>query len=198
MSRIELTPEEKAAIYEKRFDESLIGRCIVSKDFVFQRVNATLCQYLGVTHGELLGKKFTDITPSPIKEIDLANAYLVIERVIERYRLPKVYQWEGTPRKVYVIIDVLGMYQENGDFKCFDVDILMIDRKTYKQEVRTLLRAHLKEGFQETLVGRVSLSSMPKLSFALLGVMATIVIITWEISQKYAAQIKDVVDWFAK
>lgn len=137
-----LSDIQTSKVYRERFDYTLIGRAIVNTDFTFRNVNEQLCQYLGVTKAELIGRKFGDITPSPVKEIDEANARLLMEGKSHCYSMPKIYQISSNSPIVYVMLSVVGINQKDGAFDCFDVEVLKITEETYQKETKKLLEGY--------------------------------------------------------
>ena len=103
----------------------------MNRDFEFTAVNPQFCDILGVTPAELLGKRFTDVTPISVRELDARNANLVIQGKIPSYLLPKSYEFsDGT--KTEVVLLVVGVYSETKDFLFFVSRIM-----EQKQPMRT-------------------------------------------------------------
>lgn len=107
-----LTQDERALAWAASWHPSFAGIAIVNPDFSFRAVNPQFCEILGVSPGELIGSKFTDITPQPIRALDIKNAELVKGKIITSYLLPKVYEFQNG-KKVNVVLLVSGVYQEN-------------------------------------------------------------------------------------
>jgi PAS domain S-box-containing protein len=120
-----LSQEERALAWAASWDPSFAGVAIVDGDFSFRSVNPQFCDIVGVSPGELIGMKFQDITPQPIKNIDMKNARLVQEGKIDSYLLPKSYEFENG-RKVKVVLLVKGVYSDMGEFQFF-VSRIMLD-----------------------------------------------------------------------
>jgi PAS domain S-box-containing protein len=113
-----LKTEEQALAWAATWHPSFHGTAIVDKDFQFVSVNPQFCQIVGVTPAELIGKKFTDVTPVAIRELDAKNAELVMQGKITSYLLPKRYEFQSGV-KVEIILLVVGVYATDGTFKFF-------------------------------------------------------------------------------
>lgn len=133
----------KAWLYNEWWEYSPVGRAKVNEKFEFEDVNEQLCIYLGVTKAELIGKKFTDITPEPIATIDAENARMIMEGKIDRYELPKIYKISKNAQPCYVLLKVLGARNEKGGFKFFDVKILEIGEEDYLRKMKMILKNHV-------------------------------------------------------
>lgn len=107
--------KEKALAWEATWNPSFDGKAVVNLDYTFRSVNEQFSKICGVTPAELIGQSFADITPSPIKELDLKNAKLVAKGVIKSYLLPKRYQFSNG-KEVHVILLVVGVYDKDGSF----------------------------------------------------------------------------------
>lgn len=113
-----LKTEEQALAWAATWHPSFHGTAIVNKGFEFIAVNPQFCKIVGVTPAELLGKKFTDITPLSVRELDARNAQLVIEGKITSYLLPKSYEFLSGV-KADIVLLVVGVYAPDGKFKFF-------------------------------------------------------------------------------
>ena len=135
--------EIKSALYDLRKERTLIGKCIVAEDFTFAEVNEVICRYFQCTKAELIGKKFTDITPEPDRTIDTDNALLVIRGGIDNYQFPKQYKLPWMEGITYAVIDVLGVRDDKGKFLYFDVEILEISKTEYLRLRKVVLKQKL-------------------------------------------------------
>lgn len=139
---------QKAILYDLRKNQTLIGKCKISPDFIFIEVNDIVCEYLKCTPAQLIGQTFTAITLPDDNEIDVMNAHAVKDGKIDRYQFPKRYKPIWLPCIVYVIIDVLGVRDANAQFLYYDVEMLEISKQEYlrlkkhvlKQESENLLK----------------------------------------------------------
>lgn len=120
-----LTKEERARAWAASWHPSFVGMAIVNRDFTFRSVNPQFCKLLGVTPADLIGRRFQDITPPGVKELDEKNAEMVINGLIDFYLLPKRYEFSGG-QKVDIILLVTGVFDENRNFLFF-VSRIMLD-----------------------------------------------------------------------
>ena len=128
-----LSNEERAYAWLASWNPSFAGKAIVNPDFTFRAVNQQFCKIVGVTPAELVGNKFTDLTPEPLRTVDRNNALLVKKGVIQSYLLPKTYEFFNGHR-ADVILLVNGVYHpETKDFMFFVSTILE------RQEMKSLV-----------------------------------------------------------
>ena len=120
-----LQDQERALAWEASWHPSFEGTAIVNEDFTFRSVNPQFCEVVGVSPAELIGKRFQDMTPPPVKQLDENNAKLVVRGVIDSYLLPKTYQFDNG-KTVHVVLLVKGVYDENKKFLFF-VSKIMLD-----------------------------------------------------------------------
>lgn len=119
-----LSNEERAYAWLASWNPSFAGKAIVNPDFTFRAVNQQFCKIVGVTPAELVGNKFTDLTPEPVRSVDRNNALLVKKGVIQSYLLPKTYEFLNGHR-VNVTLLVNGVYHpDTKDFMFFVSTIL--------------------------------------------------------------------------
>jgi hypothetical protein len=76
-----------------------------------------------VTPAELVGQKFTDVTPVSVRALDVKNANMVMEGKISSYLMPKSYEFQSG-KKVDIILMVVGVYSEKNEFLFFVSRIL--------------------------------------------------------------------------
>lgn len=119
-----LNNQERALAWLAAWNPSFAGVAIVNPDFSFRSANQQFCDILGVTPAELINNKFSDITPEPIRSLDVKNANLIKERVIESYVLPKTYEFP-TGRKVEAVLLVKGVYHPKTSKFLFFVSRIM-------------------------------------------------------------------------
>lgn len=128
-----LKTEEQALAWAATWHPSFHGTAIVNKSFEFIAVNPQFCKIVGVTPAELIGKKFTDITPLSVRELDARNAQLVIEGKITSYLLPKSYEFLSGV-KADIVLLVVGVYATDGKFKFFVSRIMEQTKVTPKSQ----------------------------------------------------------------
>ncbi|MCG8670221.1 MAG: PAS domain S-box protein [Pseudomonadales bacterium] len=122
-----LTDTERALAWAASWHPSFSGIAIVDADFTFRAVNPQFCEIVGATPAEIIGESFMDITPAPIRHLDVKNARLVMAGTIESYILKKTYEFQSG-RKVAVVLLVTGVYDEEEAFKFF-VSRIMTDEQ---------------------------------------------------------------------
>lgn len=128
-------------LFRRRRNFTPVGWAKVSKDNVFLEVNDQLCEILGLTAAELVGRKFTEITPEPISTLDALSAKALAEGKIERYIFPKIYNPRGVI--TYAVIWVLPATSLVGRFLHFDVEVMEIPEEEYHRLVRKRRKAHV-------------------------------------------------------
>lgn len=128
-----LNDEERVYAWLASWNPSFAGKAIVNPDFTFRAVNQQFCKIMGVTPGELVGSKFTDLTPEPLKSLDAKNAELVKNGVVQSYLLPKTYEFLNGQR-VDVTLLVNGVYHPDTKKFMFFVSTIM-ERKEMKSLV---------------------------------------------------------------
>lgn len=91
----------------------------------FRSANPQFCKLLDVTPAELIGRRYQDITPPGIREVDERNAQLVRDGLIDFYLLRKKYQFSDD-RQVKVVLLVTPV-REAGKFLFFLARIMLDD-----------------------------------------------------------------------
>lgn len=119
-----LSNEERTLAWEASWNPSFAGIGIADADFTFRSVNHQFCDIVGVSPAELIGRRFQDMTPVEVRDIEEKNAILVMEGTIDSYLLPKSYEFTNG-RKVDVILLVKGVYSGTGEFQFFLLRIMM-------------------------------------------------------------------------
>lgn len=138
---------QRAEVHKFWERSPLIGTAKVSKEFIFLEANEVTCEILGKSYGELIGTSFPEITPEPIRSIDIANANLLIQGTRREYQLAKFYE----PRKgqfIFVVIHPVSVLGSEGEFCHFSVLILPVTVEDYQKiQRRTLRRIILPPGY---------------------------------------------------
>lgn len=83
--------EQNSTLRQKLWHECVIGLAIVSKDGDFLDCNAAWCNALKYTRGELLGKKFADITHPEDLQADFDEVNALISGNTNSYNMRKRY-----------------------------------------------------------------------------------------------------------
>lgn len=98
-----LNNEERALAWKTAWLHSFDGWAIVNPDFTIRSANSVFASILGVTPAEIVGKRFSDFTAAEYREIDEANARLLLEGKINSYTMEKTYVF-ANGRRVDVIL----------------------------------------------------------------------------------------------
>lgn len=123
-----LTDKERLLAWKASWNPSFAGIAIINEDFTFRSANPQFCNLLGVTPADLLGKRFQDITPPGLKELDEKNAQMVIDGIIDFYLLPKRYQFSDGREVSVVLLVTRAPSSSEGEFQFF-VARIMLDQK---------------------------------------------------------------------
>lgn len=123
-----LNHDERAHAWLASWNPSFDGKAVINSDFSFRAVNQQFCKILGVTPGDLMGNKFTDITPEPIKSLEVKNSILVRRGDIRSFLMPKTFELlDG--RKIDTTLLVNGVYHPKTDQFMFFVATIMERQK---------------------------------------------------------------------
>lgn len=113
-----LTNRQRAAAWLASWNPDFVGKAIVNEKLEITAVNEQFCEILGITPAEVLESKFTDVTAKKDRELDLHNAQLVMKGLSPGYLMEKSYLFRDG-REVRVLLMVVGIFTENGDFDFF-------------------------------------------------------------------------------
>lgn len=122
-----LTNEESILAWRAHWHPSFVGIAIVNEDFTFRSANPQFCKLLGVSPADLINKKFQDITPPGIKELDMKNSELAKAGLVPFYFLPKSYEF-ADGREVKVMLLVVPVHCPNTKEFRFFVSRIMLDQ----------------------------------------------------------------------
>lgn len=114
-----LNDDERALAWVASWQPSFVGIAIVNPDFTFRSVNRQFCEIVGVTPAEIINNNFADMTPEPIKTLDIKNANLVKEGIIESYILPKTYEFTSGKRADVMLLTKGVYHPETSEFLFF-------------------------------------------------------------------------------
>jgi diguanylate cyclase (GGDEF)-like protein/PAS domain S-box-containing protein len=89
--RAESALRESEQRFRGSFERAATGMALVGTDGRFLRVNRSLCEILGYTERELLGKTFQEITHPDDLEVDLEHLRRLLVRVVRTYQTEKRY-----------------------------------------------------------------------------------------------------------
>src|SRR5918995_712583 len=100
--------------FRRSFDDAAIGMALVTPDGRFLQVNRSLCEILGYSVEELLGKTFQVITHPDDLEKDLDNLHRMLAGEIRTYQVEKRYiHKEG--HAVWALLNVTLVRDEEGE-----------------------------------------------------------------------------------
>ena len=187
-----LSNHQRAQIWMRRWNRTFVGKAIVNADFTFRSVNTQFCKIVGLTAGELIGRSFVDMTPEPIRSLDVANARLIMEGKQEHYAMPKIYQPFPGAKKVYVALQVEGVCKPDGEFDCFEIEVIELSEKEYLRMVEEDIKQHSPSDLSMLFRPRGNfLASLPKywkIAGVIVGMSAWVL---WEITKLAAQEGKD-------
>lgn len=157
---------EREELFRKVFEESPMGVAIVGLDYRFEKVNRVLCDMLGYTANELLGKTFVDITHPDDVQADVVQAEKLEKGEISFYRMEKRYiRKEGDI--IWVGLSASIIRDEKNSALYFLAMIEDItELKSYHEHLEDLVRvrtAQLKKT-HEQLLHSEKLSALGKLT----------------------------------
>ena len=89
--RAEEVLRESEERFRKVFEDGPLGMCIVTPQFVFTKVNSRLCDILGYTEDELIGRGFSEFTLPDDMPDNLMLAQAAFEAVVPVYHVEKRY-----------------------------------------------------------------------------------------------------------
>jgi PAS domain S-box-containing protein len=124
------------SIYQKIFNFAPIGIAYVGTDFTFLKVNPMLCQLLGYSEDELVGKSFVDITHPDDVDKDVHLADKLFHGQISSYQLEKRYL---TKDQQIIWINLTGTLFRNPDGTVNAIGL--IENITKRKQAEEALRA---------------------------------------------------------
>ncbi|KMY67334.1 hypothetical protein AAU61_10830 [Desulfocarbo indianensis] len=132
---LELSLSESIQRFQATFDQAAVGIAHVGPDGTWLRVNNKLCQIVGYTREELLGKTFQDITHPDDLQTDLSLLDKVIAGELETYSLEKRYiKKDGS--LVWIELTVSLVRREDGSPNYFISVVEDIDARKQAENAR--------------------------------------------------------------
>src|SRR3989339_1905274 len=128
--------EKREALLQRTFDQSPLGKAIVSLDSRFIRVNESLCRMLGYSDKELLALTFMDITHPQYLEQDKKQVRDLADGKIEQYVADKQYLTKDGSI-IWVHISV-GTIKDNAGVPIYF--LLIIEDITERHQAKELLQ----------------------------------------------------------
>jgi PAS domain S-box-containing protein len=144
--------KEREERFRKVFEEGPIGMAIVGLDYLFVKVNPTLCQMVGYTEAELITLTFANITHPDDLEMDVQLAEQLFQGKIPFYKVEKRY-FKKNQEILWIMLTVSLVHDEEGKPLYYLVMIEDItERKQLEQEL-AIREAWLNAFFTYSPVG---------------------------------------------
>jgi PAS domain S-box-containing protein len=141
------------ARFEATFEQAAVGIALVAPDGAWLRVNHKLCEIVGYSAAELLGKTFRDITHPDDLDADLDQVRRMLAREIDSYAMEKryirkdggivwiklsvalVWKPDGTPDYfISVVEDIRARKQAEAELKGRNAELERFDRAAVGRE----------------------------------------------------------------
>jgi diguanylate cyclase (GGDEF)-like protein/PAS domain S-box-containing protein len=110
----EKTLAESEQRFRRSFEDAATGMALVGTDGRFLRVNRSLCEILGYTESELLGKTFQEITHPDDLEVDVEHLRRLLAGEIRTYQTEKRYLHQDG-HVVWVLLSVSIVHDEEDE-----------------------------------------------------------------------------------
>jgi diguanylate cyclase (GGDEF)-like protein/PAS domain S-box-containing protein len=143
--RAEQALKESEQRFGSSFRDAAIGMALVGTDGRWLQVNRSLCEILGYSQAELLGKTFQDITHPDDLESDVEQVRRMLSGELETYQMEKRY-FHKDGYVVWILLSVSLVHDEEGKPLYF---ISQIQDITKRKEAEEKIR------FQATLLDEV-------------------------------------------
>src|SRR5215217_2373573 len=112
--RAESALRESEQRFRGSFERAATGMALVGTDGRFLRVNKSLCEILGYTEREFLGKTFQEITHPDDLEVDLEHLRRLLVRVVRTYQTEKRYLHKDG-HVVWTLLSVSVVHDEDDE-----------------------------------------------------------------------------------
>jgi diguanylate cyclase (GGDEF)-like protein/PAS domain S-box-containing protein len=133
---VEAALRESEQRFRRSFDNATIGMALVGTDGCWLQVNRSLCDMLGYSEEELLGKTFQDITHPDDLDVDLDNLGRMLAGETRTYQTEKRY-FHREGHVVWILLSVSMVHDEEGELLYFVSQIQDIsERKGAEQKIR--------------------------------------------------------------
>src|ERR687890_495202 len=133
--RAESALRESEQRFRGSFERAATGMALVGTDGRFLRVNKSLCEILGYTEREFLGKTFQEITHPDDLEVDLEHLRRLLVRVVRTYQTEKRYLHKDG-HVVWALLSVSVVHDEEGEPRYF---ISQIQDVTERKKVEKVI-----------------------------------------------------------
>src|ERR671917_1218625 len=112
--RAESALRESEQRFRGSFERAATGMALVGTDGSFLRVNRSLCEILGYSERELLGKTFQEITHPDDLEVDVEHLRRLLAGEIRTYQTEKRYLHQDG-HEVWALLSVSVVHDEQGE-----------------------------------------------------------------------------------
>jgi PAS domain S-box-containing protein len=126
--------------FREAFDYAAIGKALVALDGRWLKVNRALCDIVGYSEEELLGRPFQDITHPDDLDADLAYVRQLLAGEVRYYHMEKRY-FHKNGDVVWILLSVALVHDKDGRPSYFVAQIQDITaRKRAEAERESLIR----------------------------------------------------------
>src|SRR5215207_5925188 len=133
--RAESALRESEQRFRGSFERAAVGMALVAPDGRFLRVNRSLCEILGYTERELLGKTFQETTHPDDLEVDLEHLRRLLVRVVRTYQTEKRYLHKDG-HVVWALLSVSVVHDEEDEPLYFASQIQDVsERKKFEKAI---------------------------------------------------------------
>src|SRR5918995_423968 len=134
--RAESALRESEQRFRGSFERAATGMALVGTDGRFLRVNKSLCEILGYTERELLGRTFQETTHPDDLEVDLEHLRRLLVRVVRTYQREKRYLHKDG-HVVWTLLSVSVVHDEENEPLYFISQIQNVsERKALEESLR--------------------------------------------------------------
>src|SRR5215217_3000459 len=142
--RAESALRESEQRFRGSFERAATGMALVGTDGRFLRVNKSLCEILGYTERELLGKTFQEITHPEDLDADLDQVRRMLDGEIRTYQMEKRY-FHKEGHVVWALLSVSLVHDEEDEPLYFVFQIQDVsERKKFEEAFERLSQQHEK------------------------------------------------------
>src|SRR5215211_3598274 len=131
--KFESALRESEQRFRGSFERAATGMALVGTDGRFLRVNRSLCEILGYTERELLGKTFQEITHPEDLDADLDQVRRMLDGEIRTYQMEKRY-FHKEGQVVWALLSVSLVHDEEGEPLYFVSQIQDISERKVLEE----------------------------------------------------------------
>jgi PAS domain S-box-containing protein len=112
------------------FEQGLVGMAILSERGEFMEVNERLCQLLGYSERELIGRMWNELTYAADASCENAQFKHLLERTASKYVMDKRFVRKGGGL-LYAKLSVQSMRKSDGEFDCI---LVLAEEATNSQQ----------------------------------------------------------------